>query len=113
MAKKKDSTANSGEENLDIYVPSKLMQKVDSHSPKTDVEIEDKMTSSIQLSEVKKEDDDKGDDDTEQLIKSDATNHEYNETVVVNEDAEENEENEDDDAEKEKEKDDYVKVESA
>merc|ERR1711902_351301 len=34
MAKKKDSTANSGEENLDIYVTSKLMQKVDSHSPK-------------------------------------------------------------------------------
>merc|ERR1712154_628876 len=95
-AKKNETESlKSGEDKLEVYVPSKLgMDKVASMS-----KTEDEMTTSIELSEPKKEE-----DVEEQLIKSEDANHEKNDTVVVKEDEE--------DADDENEKEDYVKVDN-
>ena len=125
---KTDETVNSGEDKLEVFVPSKL-NKVSSDSPKT----ESALTTSIELSQPKEEEEEKEEsedkdkdtnadyvavvqdkaDDEEQLInKSEEVGHDYNETVetvVVKED----EENEDEDEnENENEKEDYVQVDN-
>merc|ERR1712003_573843 len=84
------SSMNSGEEKVEVYVPSKL-DKVASASASDD-KTENAMATSIELAE-------KTEDSQEELIKKDA-GHEHNETVLVKEDEDE------DDAEKE----DYVQV---
>merc|ERR1712156_1375645 len=92
-AKEKNATQssmNSGEEKVEVYVPSKL-DKVASASTSDD-KTENAMATSIELAE-------KTEDSQEELIKKDA-GHEHNETVLVKEDEDE------DDVEKE----DYVQV---
>lgn len=82
------SSMNSGEEKVEVYVPSKL-DKVASTSASEDDKTENALATSIELAEPNKG------DSEEELIKKDAQ-HEHNDTVVVKED--------------ETEKEDYVKV---